>query len=153
MLRRAAACLVLLTAFPSLGEPLLDRDAHGCFVKLLALGGYGRLAPERAAFLVVMPDGGTSCVLWPATNGYREARWDGPVPAGTIAIAHTHPRNLDSPSARDVREASRTGLPVFVITPRRVSMTSGDRIVTVAEGKWWRREGATETAVASLSYH
>lgn len=117
---------------------VLDTDTRACFVKLLALGGYGRRAAERAAFVVAGSDGGTSCVVWPATNEVQHARWDGPVPPGTFAIAHTHPRHLSDPSAHDLRESSRTNLPIYVITPDRVTLAADSRGALVESGQWWR---------------
>jgi hypothetical protein len=99
-----------------------SNDARGCFDHLLALGGYGRFSAERAAFLVKTSDGRVDCVVWPATNAFQNAGWSGPRPEGTTAIAHTHPRALVQPSAHDHLEATRLGLPIYVVTPDRVTV-------------------------------
>ena len=90
-------------------------QATRCFDRLLVLGGNGHRQIERAAFLVYR-DGNVDCVIWPASRMHRAERWEGAVPDGTIAIAHTHPNDRPELSEHD-RELSRElGIPVFVVT-------------------------------------
>lgn len=70
---------------------------------------------EVAAWLAC--DGATCrLVPWPASREFRRATWRGAVPAGAIAIVHTHPAPLPWPSHADRRAARATGLPVVVVT-------------------------------------
>jgi hypothetical protein len=73
---------------------------------------------EAAAFLVAT-DAGLECVLWPdERRRTRTQAFRGAIPAGTVAIAHTHPDRADlrEPSGMDRLEARRTGLPIYVVT-------------------------------------
>ena len=99
-----------------------NAGASHCFDQILKLAGYGFRQDERAAFLVARQDGTLDCVIWPKTNGYQSAHWDGVVPRNTFAIAHTHPRALPSPSTHDFVEAKRLGMPVYVITSSGVNV-------------------------------
>ena len=71
---------------------------------------------EVAVFIVKAPNGHLSCLLWPHTASIRSAHYDGPVPPGTIALAHTHPIYAERPSRGDVAQALRIGLPIYVVT-------------------------------------
>ena len=72
---------------------------------------------EVAVFIVSTPDGHLSCLLWPHTDSIRSAHYDGPIPPGTIALAHSHPiHSLEKPSRGDVGQAQRIGLPIYVVT-------------------------------------
>jgi len=107
--------LVLLLACGDLCSP----DALFWYDHLLAEGGYGRIERERAAFLIREADGRLTLEPW---NGgdFRRAQFRGAIPAGAIAIVHTHPRLEPHPSMRDRQEAARLALPVIVVTPDAV---------------------------------
>jgi len=98
-------------------------DASPCFSELLKAGGYGMRNDERAAFLLARDDGGYDCAMWPRSNGYHSAHWDGPIPERAVAIAHTHPRHKPLPSVQDAAEAKRLGMPIYVVTPSGVTST------------------------------
>jgi hypothetical protein len=54
-----------------------------------------------AAFVMRREDGSLNVVMWPHSANYRSEHYEGPVPAGTVAIAHTHPPQADQrPLAR-----------------------------------------------------
>ncbi len=81
-----------------------------------------------------------------------EESYSGVVPAGTIAVAHTHPRNLPRPSQHDVDESIRSKRMFYVITfwsIYRIDPTTG-RIVAVVWNQDWtlsfRREHFSEPA-------
>jgi len=112
---------VVLTA--ALSHP----SASACFAEIFKAAGYGFRHDERAAFLIARGDGGFDCRMWPRTNGYQSAHWEGPIPANAVAIAHTHPRGLPEPSAHDFAEADRVGLPVVVVTHLGVNVASPHR--------------------------
>ena len=90
-------------------------SATACFERLFALGGFGQLETERAAFLV-RRGGAFDCVVWPASFTPRREQWSGEIPDGTAAIAHTHPNGHPEPSFADQQLAITWGIPVFVIT-------------------------------------
>ena len=112
------------------------------YADLLAAGGYGRLSHERAAFLV-KAGGRVRMERW-ANGTFRRATFRGVIPDGTIAIAHTHPRDLPWPSANDREQARRTGLPVIVITPQSVVLAGPDGSVRtmLRERNWWEASSA-----------
>lgn len=108
-----------VTAYPMNARILGNREVYSGFVALVRQSAYGRRSDERAAF-VVLEDGRLRLVEWPARNHYHASRWEGAIPAGTIAIAHTHPANQPSASVQDCFEAQRLGIPIFVLTPESV---------------------------------
>ncbi len=111
---------------------------------------------ERAAFILRGEKGDYRCALWPSEHRWREASYSGAVPAGTIAVAHTHPRDLPRPSQHDVDEALRSKRTFYVITfwsIYRIDPTSG-RIVAVVWNQDWtlsfRREPVAVPACVEM---
>lgn len=94
---------------------------------------------ERAAFIVRSEEGEYRCAEWPSKHHWREASYNGFVPAGTIAIAHTHPRAFPHPSQHDVDEAIRTQLVSYVITFWSIYRIdpAGGRIVALVRNHDW----------------
>ena len=116
--------LVLLAIFINVPDSTFaDGSARACFDRLHALSGFGRLAQERAAFLVYRDDGTFDCVVWPASHRHHAEEWRGAIPDGTAAIAHTHPNDRPDPSHNDMAVAQRLGIPVFVVTRFGVART------------------------------
>jgi hypothetical protein len=105
---------------------LRDKAVVDCFAHLLRDAKLGSVDTERAAFLVLEPEG-IRCVDWPVTNDFRSARWSGPRPAGVVAVAHTHPDRFPYPSKEDIDQAERTSIPIFVLTPRMIHVIHADR--------------------------
>ncbi len=105
---------------------LRDPAVVACFVHVLQAGAYGGRQTERAAFLVMEADRSLQCRDWPATHEFREARWVGPLPEGVVAVAHTHPLSFPDPSDQDLSEARRLGIPIFVLTPKIVTVAHSD---------------------------
>ena len=131
-----------------LNRGLLDNaSALACFAQLLALGGYGQRSEERAAFLILRDDDSHdyNCMLWPARHAFRREEWSGRIPAGTVAILHTHPESNPDPSPHDAKEAQRLGVPIFAITPGDIELVEprDGRIVILTHGHgWWKRAEA-----------
>ena len=96
-------------------------EVKDSFTNLIRMAGYGKRADERAGFLV-LEHGHIRLEAWPATNGYHAAEWAGAIPAGTVALAHTHPQQFPEASVQDRNEAQRLGIPIFVLTPQSVVM-------------------------------
>jgi len=96
---------------------------------------------EVAVFIVKAPNGHLSCLLWPHTASIRSAHYDGPIPRGTIALAHTHPIYAEKPSRGDVEQAKRIGLPSYVVTRWHTYVVdpATGRSVEVIRAKNWTR--------------
>lgn len=91
---------------------------------------------EHAAFIVRTPSGGLTFIPWTAESEPDMARWEGPIPEGTVAIVHTHPNWLPMPSRTDALSARLGGIPIYVITRGEISKTDGDSAVVVVKGEW-----------------
>ena len=78
---------------------------------------------ERAAFVVRKADGQVGLVVWPSSET-DSAMWVGPIPEGTVAIAHTHPYWRPRPSNVDVVTARNVKMPVYVVTRSEVWKTA-----------------------------
>ena len=102
-------------------------DVIGAFDTLLRKSGYGRLGEERAGFLIY-EGGGFHLAMWPPTHKFHAEEWRGPIPAGTVAVVHTHPPNLPEPSQQDRDEAQRIGAPIIVLTQRTIEITEYGRV-------------------------
>ncbi|HEU4522275.1 MAG TPA: hypothetical protein VFT12_09745 [Thermoanaerobaculia bacterium] len=129
---------MVLASVLGCGE-LCSADAVTLYASMLEEGGYGRLAFERAGFLIREKSGTITMAPWNSFR-YRHASYQGSIPAGTIAIVHTHPLSSRRPSAGD-RETSRvTGLPVVVVTPDTVTaaMPDGHEVTLIGKRAWWR---------------
>jgi proteasome lid subunit RPN8/RPN11 len=99
---------------------------------------------EVAAFLVRDANGAILSVMWPHTANRRSEHFDGAVPAGTVAIAHTHPLFAERPSSGDIAQARKIGLPIYVIT--RWNLYVVDAVGTVMpliEKRNWARSSKT----------
>jgi hypothetical protein len=94
---------------------------------------------ERAAFIRVSAGGDVRCQLWPLSLRRRSASFTGFVPPDTIAVVHTHPEDAGpTPSSRDVEEARRIGIPIFVVTRMGVRRVDPDGAVSVVtRGRAW----------------
>ena len=108
------------------------------FAELVKDGGYGWTNLEKAAFVVVDDRGEHRLVPWNSGPSYRSQKIRGPLPRGTVAIAHTHPRFMPYASDNDRKTARRLALPVFVLTPRNIVMVtpSGESVEIVSNSLW-----------------
>jgi len=103
---------------------------------------------EVAAFLVRDGNGVVSLVMWPHTANRRSEHFEGTVPPGTVAIAHTHPIFAERPSHGDIEQARKIGLPIYVITRWNLYVVdaAGTVIPLIAQRNWTR---STESRMAS----
>jgi hypothetical protein len=115
---------------------LHDPAVRGVLTELLRNARYGCVNTEEAAFLIRDAHGSTFFLRWRANGELNRATWHGPLPAGTVAIVHTHPNWLPMPSNIDARVARETSLPVYVVTLTRISRTNGGKPLLVAKGDW-----------------
>src|SRR5687768_8248129 len=82
----------------NIDEKLFEQNAvREFFGELMRAGGNGRRQYERGGFIRRLPDGRYEGQMWPFAPTVREATFKGPLPSGTIAIAHTHPGNIPHP--------------------------------------------------------
>jgi len=88
---------------------------------------------EGAAFIVRSATGNFYSIEWPSNGALDSARWTGAIPPGTVAIAHTHPTHLPMPSKIDIATARGVHVPVYVVTPAKITKTDGGEPVVVAE--------------------
>ena len=131
-----AALVTCLFAVSSQAETAFDSDSLMPFLADLAnRGGYGVHYAERGAFLVRQSDGSIQCVLWPFSGEFHKISYTAPIPAGTVAIAHTHPRCCRDLSANDRREAERLRIPIIAVSMGTLHMTDGSQ--TARRGLRW----------------
>ena len=130
--------LVLAVSAGTCGE-LCQPDAIAHYGRLNALASLKRYESERAAFLVRRADGGLTTIPWHAGENAK-ASYTGRIPARCIAIIHTHPPAAPRPSAHDLAEARRLGLPIVVITSEVITVaTPKGTAEQLFEAGWMRR--------------
>jgi hypothetical protein len=113
--------------------------------ELAQLGGYGVFPHERAAFVVRDHDGAIACVLWPPTNQFQRASVRTVIPAGTIAIAHTHPMSSPAASEHDREEARRLMLPIVVVGRSSLQWVDIDGKITASRsGVVWMKQSRAQ---------
>jgi hypothetical protein len=113
-------------------------DVRSYLADLLRLSGGGYRHTERAAFLVIDERGGFRCLLWPYHNGFAREQFSGSIPAGTVAIAHTHPNSARHPSVHDRAEALRLLIPFLIVSRDDIyGISSHGEVVTVVEKERW----------------
>jgi Prokaryotic homologs of the JAB domain len=107
--------------------------------KLWESADFGYTPRECAAWVVPDEAEGMRWVHWPNGRRFRAAQWTGPVPAGAVAIVHTHPDMVDSkPSEQDVQTARRLGVPVYTVSRTGIWKAVPDgSIVSVDGSRWW----------------
>jgi hypothetical protein len=127
---------VLLFAQPMGIEITSDPLIRAGLWRMFADTRFGHAMNEEAAFIVRAADGALSLVRWPSSDAPHRSQWKAPVPAGAIAIAHTHPNGQPRPSIADSRTAEQWSMPVYVVTRTRIARTDGTHTETVVEGNW-----------------
>ena len=110
-------------------------------------GGYGSNATERSEWIIKNGNNYGS-VPWPWSAEVGKETWKGPLPVGTVAIAHTHPdKSSPKPSTTggntgrgDQGTADKIGLPVYVVTRNAIwKAVPNAKDPVQAKGKdWWK---------------
>jgi hypothetical protein len=150
-MRRASVLLQLLLAMlvfaPAMAE---EHDAifdnvvgKMCFRDLLRDSGWSLNGPwERAAFVIQRTDGSIACQCWPSKHSYLAESFRGVMPAHTIAIVHTHPVQYPQPSEQDKMEATRLGIPIYVLTIQGVykAIPGVSKVAMLTRQQAWLRE-------------
>ncbi len=138
-----------------LGNDLVRDEAIAHYARLFAESGYGRLPRERAGFLLRERDGGLTFAPW-SVSDFARASYQGAIPANAIALVHTHPSSHSPlPSARDLAEAQRLGMPVVVVSRDGVSAARANGVVEwlVSAERMRARASGTVPAPASRRTH
>lgn len=150
-----AVVLLSLVVSPAHAAPA-DVDAQQLFLFAELLERAKHLPAEResAAFLVRDSDNGLYLIRWPESTSARQSTYRGRIPAGTIAIAHTHPEltHLRMPSAHDAALARHTGLDIYVITHAEIWVArgaTGNVVRIVSNGSWSARAHSRRLLIAS----
>jgi hypothetical protein len=147
----ASVVIALLSLLTEPRELADIPSVRSVFTALLRRSHYG-YAPEQAAFVVRCPNGTLAAVHWPSGELRDGAEWIGEYPPGVIAIAHTHPGWLPLPSRIDRATASRSRLPVYVITATSIAKTDGGDPVVVTSGSWSPESRRDRTTRSSSSF-
>lgn len=118
---------------------LLEGSLRVPAYRLWAAADFGYTPRERAAWIVPGEPSGLRWVNWPNGRSFLSAQWKGPVPAGAVAIVHTHPAAVDpKPSERDRETAGRLGVPVYTVSRSGIWKAAPDgSIVPVEDARWW----------------
>ena len=105
---------------------------------------------EVAAFIIRNSDGELASMPWPHTASIRAAHYQGAMPSGTVAIAHTHPIYAKEPSRGDIEQAKRIGLPIYVVTRWNlyvIDPSSGASVALISQKNWTRLPQPAEEQV------
>jgi hypothetical protein len=124
---------------PGLTPHLLESTLRTPAYRLWKASGFGQEISERAAWVLKDDIGRLRWLAWPDGRRYLRARWDGPVPADAVAIAHTHPTTVDpKPSEQDMETARQLGVPVYTVTRSGIWKAAPDgSVVAVDDARWW----------------
>jgi len=127
---------------------LLEGSLRAPAYRLWAAADFGYTPRECAAWIVPDESEGVRWVSWPNGHLFLAERWKGSVPAGAVAIVHTHPAMVSpKPSRQDIETARRFGVTVYTVSRSGIWKAVPDgSIVTVDDSGWWNacRTGACE---------
>jgi hypothetical protein len=129
---------------------LEDPRVLALFGDLFRLALLGSQDLERAAFLTI-ENGRFACRLWPSSRDFRRESFQGVIPAGTVAIVHTHPNRMPKASRQDRETAKQTGLPLFTLTWANITVVdplSGVESWPVRQTLWNRAVSSADSAGA-----
>lgn len=132
-----SALLVIASMYDELVH---DPVVRAALWELMEATRFGFAETEEAMFIVRGGNGRLSFLRWTSTHLRHQARWTGPLPYGVVAIAHTHPNWLPDPSRTDVRTATRSNIPIYVVTRTRITKTNGGKTRRIVTGEWRPRK-------------
>lgn len=127
---------LVVTALP---HTLTDRAVARAALKLLDTAGATEQF-EHAAFIIRTPAGNFDLLRWTQT-GFHAASWAGPIPAGVVAVIHTHPRSRPMPSMQDRAEAVRLAMPFYIVSRGALCLADVTGGVYCAERIPWVHRG------------
>jgi hypothetical protein len=147
----AITLLLFVATMAHADDITCDRAVVSQAWELLKLGGYGTSDFEQAAFIVRDADGQHRFVIWPFERRYHHATLHGPIPAGAVAIIHTHPNSVPLPSLDDAELAHHLHLTVYVVTRMAISRTRDRREVEIVRNGDWNPEAPRGAAPSSCA--
>lgn len=118
----------------------LTPETERIFFDVLVHSMTGMRDREHAAFVVEERDGTLGCILWPSSAGVRTESFRGVVPAGTVAIVHSHPDGTSArPSSGDAAVARQLDLPFVVVTRTEIWIAGagGGAPINLTRGRLW----------------
>jgi hypothetical protein len=94
---------------------------------------------EKAAWIVLDPDGSYSFQRWPPSAARNSEIWRGPIPDLAVALVHTHPVNLDEkPSRGDVLVAQKLRMDLYVISSGGIwSVDQKGHVRKLVASRWY----------------
>jgi RHS repeat-associated protein len=130
-----------------------DSTVRQYFWDLWRQSAYGKSPAERAAWIKSsrhLQDPTTKrfgCEKWPWSAAAAQETWNGPVPLGVIALAHTHPdEKSPKPSTggsksnpRDDYAATQINAPVYTISRKGIWKITPSGKITQEEGPEWTK--------------
>ena len=139
--------VILLLALSFDVRHATDNPQVFAILQQMAIAGTQRFDQrEMAAFLVRDANGSVSSVPWPQTGRFRSEHYQGTLPTGTVALAHTHPWQADQrPSQGDIEQARKIGLPIYVVTRWNLYVVdSKGKVITLFARTDWTRSTRPE---------
>lgn len=135
-MRTFIVLVALLGSTIAVADPAIDARTITLSWELLRGARYGYAKIEHSAFLVVDAHGELQLVKWDGEATRMSATHRGGIPAGAVAILHTHPNSLPDPSSGDHALARKLKMPVYVLTRHSITRTDGGRKELIALGDW-----------------
>lgn len=152
--------LLVLFILPSvlLADESLSPQLGDIFYRLWKDSAFGKdpNRTERAAWILEVSDR-YELLRWPTSGARSQEFWRGPVPAYTIAQAHTHPANSQGePSSNDIALCRKIGVPIYTISEHGIWVVTPDGAVRkLANSEWHRapKAVAEREVAASATTH
>jgi hypothetical protein len=115
----------------------LEEELRPRAFRLWEEAGFGLDPTEHAAWVVAGPSGFV-WIPWPWEGRWEKAQWRGRVPAGAVAIVHTHPARVNpQPSDLDRATSERLGVAVYTISRSGIWKAGPDGALTRVRDEWW----------------
>lgn len=121
-------------------ELYFSPDVQNYFYLLFYQSGFGYDLTECAAW-IIRDNESYSWRKWAPIKEKYKGVWNGPIPSGAIAIAHTHPANdIAQPSKNDISTAKKIRLPIYTISIGGIWKVTPDGAVYRIKGFNWHKE-------------
>jgi len=96
---------------------------------------------EKAAWVILTPEGSYSFQLWPASGARNSQIWRGPIPDHSVALVHTHTVIMDEkPSHRDILVAQKLAIILYVISSKGIWSVAPSGQEEKERGTEWLRD-------------
>jgi len=126
----------------------ITTNVRGFFYQLWIESGHGKEFQQReVAGWIIYGTNEYRCRKWPTSNERKKQVWIGSKPNDAVALAHTHPVNVDpKPSITDRSLAMKIGIPIYTISSKGIWKVNPDGVISQEEGSKWQRNLDMETA-------